>query len=73
MRQLGIEEIPSALWAASPTSATNERDAVRAFKLQLNQSRLEDLSDTDRDKISNTFLSIYTKAARLDGILRDIA
>jgi hypothetical protein len=48
------------------------RESVRAFKQQLDKNRSEDLSEKERDEIANAFLSIYTKAARLDGTLQEI-
>ncbi|MCU1257402.1 MAG: Thermophilic serine proteinase precursor [Bryobacterales bacterium] len=48
------------------------RDSVTAFRQQLVKNRSDVTSDQKREEMAKAFLSIYTKAARLDGILQQI-
>lgn len=48
------------------------RDAVAAFQQGLASNRSDDTSEEEREQMAKAYLSIYTKAARLDGILQEI-
>jgi hypothetical protein len=48
------------------------RDSVMTFRQELIKNRSDVTSDQEREEMAKAFLSIYTKAARLDGTLQQI-